>query len=110
MVPYFRVQEMENAKTRLAKVLSGATATSLALPAALKKEIESMQQSLPASVAKYGLDQRRDEQERLALLATQKDAVLFLRRIRQVVGAHLPREERLAVRRQYGLSEVRIYG
>ncbi len=69
-----------------------------------------MQKSLPDSVAKYGLDQRQDEQERLALLATQKDAVLFLRRIRQVVGAHLPREERLAVRRQYGLSEVRFYG
>ncbi len=110
MVPSFRVREMGDAKTRLDKVLSGAMATGLTMPAALKTEVESMRQSLPDSVAKYGLVQRQDEQERLALLATQEDAVLFLRRIRQVVGAHLPREERLAVRRQYGLSEVRFYG
>ena len=89
---------------------AGATATSLALPAALKTEIESMRQSLADSVAKYGLAQRQDEQERLALLATQKDAALFLRRIRQVAGTHLPRAERMAVRRQYGLSEMGFYG
>lgn len=43
-------------------------------------------------------------------MTTQNDAVLFLRRIRRVVGAHLSCEECLAVRRQYGLSEIRLYG
>lgn len=110
MVPYYRVQVMEDARNRLDKVLSGETATGLTLPAGLKKEIKSMQKLLAESMAKYGLLQRQDEQARLALLATQQDAVLFLRRIRQVVGAHLSPEVRQAVRRQYGLSEVRSYG
>lgn len=110
MIPSFRAQEMEDAKTRLDNALSGAIATELNFPEAMKTEIEQLQESIADGVAGYGLVQREDAQERLVLLAAQKDVVLFLRRIRQVVGAHLPRAEQLAVRQQYGLAEIRFYG
>lgn len=106
MVPAYNTREMENANTRLDKVVSGAAASGLELSESMKTEIASMQQQLQENVAQYRLARRQDQQARLTLLATQEDTVLLLRRIRQIVGAHLPQEERLAIRRQYGLTRI----
>lgn len=52
---------------------------------------------------------REDTLARLALLKTQKDAMFFLQRIRQIIGVHLSQDDQLAVHRQYGLAEIRFY-
>ncbi len=110
MVPYFNARQMENAQARLEKIFAGAEATELTLPEALKTEVEAAHQAITDCINENNLVQSADVQERLDLLQTQDSVMLFLQRVRRVVGAHLSHEKHLAIRAHYGLARLERHG
>ncbi len=106
MVPSYRTQETEDAKSFLEQVQAGAAANNITLPEELNTNIGTSRDGLQANLSHYGQEVRWDTQNKESVKQTRETGYDFLRRMRQRVGSHLPRPEKLAVRRQYGLAQM----
>ncbi len=110
MVQTYRLKYMEGLMTRLDKMLAGAEVTAIALPEELVTEINTLRQGVEANIANYITVKREDAVVRASVVEMKSTGLLFLRRVRDFLGADLSKADRRALRKQYGLPTVSPFG
>ncbi len=110
MIPSYLTDEMKQGMMRLDKIRSGAEVTGIVLPEPLKTLVNNSEQALADNLAKYRLAGVEQDLQRITAKEKQKATMLFLQRVLKKVGSDLPKDEKHAVRKQYGVVKVEMLG